>query len=99
LGLDGYTLRTFITVLDESSVSKAAIRLGVNRSAVSHTLDRLRLALDDALFVRVGRGIVTTAKAASLREPVEAIISGLKSLAVPMVDMIRFHSIQSDRRV
>jgi len=81
LGLDGYTLRTFLTVLEETSVSKAAIRLSVSQSAVSHTLDRLRLAFNDALFVRDGRGIIPTAKAASLREPIESILNNLKSLA------------------
>ena len=82
LGLDGYTLRTFITVLEEASVSKAALRLGVSQSAISHTLDRLRLAFDDALFVRDGRGIIPTAKVASLREPIESIINNIKSLTV-----------------
>ena len=95
LGLDGYTLRTFITVLEETSVSKAALRLGVSQSAVSHTLDRLRLAFDDALFVRDGRGIIPTTKAASLREPVESIINNLKSLAEqrefdPLIDSLEF---------
>ena len=80
LGLDGYTLRTFITVLEETSVSKAALRLGVSQSAVSHTLDRLRLAFDDALFVRDGRGIIATAKAASLHEPIESILNNLRLL-------------------
>ena len=83
LGLDGYTLRTFVTVLEETSVSKAALRLGVSQSAVSHTLDRLRLAFDDALFVRDGRGIIATAKATSLREPIESILNNLKTLAEP----------------
>ncbi|MFV9614488.1 MAG: LysR family transcriptional regulator [Gammaproteobacteria bacterium] len=95
LGLDGYTLRTFITVLEEASVSKAALRLGVSQSAVSHTLDRLRLAFDDALFVRDGRGIIPTAKAVSLREPIESIISNIKSLTEqkefdPLVDPLEF---------
>jgi len=83
LGLDGYTLRTFLTVLEETSVSKAALRLGLTQSAVSHTLDRLRLTLDDELFVRDGRGIAPTAKAVSLREPIELIINNLKSLTGP----------------
>jgi DNA-binding transcriptional LysR family regulator len=65
LRLDGYTLRTYLTVLEEASVSKAALKLGVSQSAVSHTLDRLRLVFDDALFVRDGRGIIPAAKAAS----------------------------------
>jgi DNA-binding transcriptional LysR family regulator len=95
LGLDGYTLRTFITVLEEASVSKAALRLGVSQSAVSHTLDRLRLAFDDALFVRDGRGIIPTVKATSLREPIESILNNIKSLTEqrefdPLVDSLDF---------
>lgn len=74
LGLGGYTLRTFLTVLKEVSVSKAAIRLGVSQSAVSHTLDKLGLTFNDPLFVREGRGIIATAKALSLRDPIVAII-------------------------
>ena len=95
LGLDGYTLRTFVTVLEETSVSKAALRLGVSQSAVSHTLDRLRLAFHDALFVRDGRGIIPTAKAISLHEPIESILNNLKSLAEqrefdPLSDSLEF---------
>jgi len=80
LNLDGNTLKTFLTVLEEVSVSKAAVRLGVSQSAVSHTLDRLRTILDDPLFIRHGRGIVPTTKALSLRAPIEGVIGKLKSL-------------------
>jgi len=80
LGLDGNTLRTFLTVLEESSVSRAAERLGVSQSAVSHTLDKLRSAFDDPLFEREGRGIVATAKALSLQQPVTSILGDLRSL-------------------
>ena len=80
LNLDGNALRTFLTVLEESSVSKAADRLGVTQSAVSHTLDKLRLILDDQLFVRVGRGIEPTARARSLQASVESVLDDLKSL-------------------
>ncbi len=54
LALDGKSLRTFLVVLEELSVSKAAARLGVTQSAVSHILDKLRLALGDPLCVREG---------------------------------------------
>ena len=82
LGLDGNTLRTFLTVLEEMSVSQAAARLGVSQSAVSHTLDKLRTIFDDPLFVRVGRGIESTARARALRAPIEAILDDIKSLSV-----------------
>jgi len=78
--LDGYTLRTFLTVLDETSVSRAAERLGVSQSAVSHTLDKLRTIFEDPLFVRVGRGIEPTARARALRASVESVLDDLKSL-------------------
>ena len=80
LALDGRTLRTFLTVLDESSISKAADRLGVTQSAVSHTLDKLRIAMGDPLFVRSGRRIAATERAIALREPVQKVLDGLKGL-------------------
>jgi DNA-binding transcriptional LysR family regulator len=80
LSLDGNTLRTFLTVLDETSVSRAAERLGVSQSAVSHTLDKLRSIFEDPLFVRVGRGIEPTAKARAVRASVESVLDDLKSL-------------------
>ena len=80
LGLDGNTLTTFLTVLEEASVSRAAERLGVTQSAVSHTLDKLRVIFDDPLFVRVGRGIQSTARARALQSPVASVLDDLKSL-------------------
>jgi DNA-binding transcriptional LysR family regulator len=80
LSLDGRSLRTFLMVLDEMSISKAAERLGVTQSAVSHLLDKLRLAFGDPLFVRAGRGIAPTERARNLREPVQAVLDGLKGL-------------------
>ena len=80
LNIDANALRTFLTVLDEMSVSRAAERLGVSQSAVSHTLDKLRKIFDDPLFVREGRGIESTARARELRTPVESVLDDLKSL-------------------
>ncbi len=73
-------LRTFLVVLEERSVSRAAERLGVTQSAVSHTLDKLRVIFEDHLFVREGRGIESTARARTLRPSVENILDNLKSL-------------------
>lgn len=80
LMLDGKSLRTFLIVLEEQSVSLAATRLGITQSAVSHTLDKLRLVLGDPLFVRTGRNITATQRAISLREPVQEVLDGLKAL-------------------
>lgn len=80
LSLDGNSLHLFATVLETLSVTKAAERLAMSQSAVSHTLDKLRLALDDPLFVRSGRGIVPTERALMLREDVQDILGRLKAL-------------------
>ena len=95
LRLDGNTLTTFLTVLEEMSVSRAAERLGVTQSAVSHTLDKLRAILDDPLFVRVGRGIESTARARALQASVESVLDDLKSLTDhrefdPLVEQMEF---------
>ena len=80
LGLDGNTLRTFLTVLEEKSVSRAAERLEVSQSAVSHTLDKLRVIFDDPLFIRAGRGIESTARARALGASAESVLDDLKAL-------------------
>ena len=95
LALDGYTLTTFLTVLEETSVSRAADRLGVSQSAVSHTLDKLRKIFDDPLFIRVGRGIEPTARALALCAPAESVLDGMKSLTGqrnfdPLVEEMEF---------
>lgn len=78
--LDWRALNVLITVLDEGSVTAAANRLGIAQSAVSHTLDKLRSALGDPLFVRSGRGILPTERAKTLRAPIQSILDDLKAL-------------------
>lgn len=79
--LDVRALTVFITVLDTGSVSAAAVKLGVSQSAVSHTLDRLRLALGDNLFVKSGRGIVPTRYAVQAGPHVRQILDELRALS------------------
>ena len=78
--LDGNILRTFLIILEESSVSKAAVRLNVTQSAVSYALARLRSTLKDPLFVRSGQGLTPTETAISLKEPVQRLLDGLVGL-------------------
>ena len=72
--LDTRALEVFLMVLRENSVSRAAERLGMSQSAVSHTLDRLRRALSDPLFVKSGRGIVPTRYAVKTGPHVQQIL-------------------------
>lgn len=78
--LDSRSLATFLAVLDEGSVSRAAVRMGVSQSAVSHTLDRLRLALGDPLFVKSGRGIIATRYAVQAGPHIRQILDELQAL-------------------
>src|SRR5947209_6119224 len=79
--LDGHALKLFLAVLEEGSVSGAAMRLGLTQSAVSHALTKLRAILKDPLFVKSGRGIVATAHARSLAEPARRLLGGLQDIS------------------
>lgn len=78
--LDGKVLRCFLIILEENSVSKAADRMGVTQSAVSHTLAKLRRVLADPLFVRSGQGLTPTERALALKDPVQRVLDAMKSL-------------------
>lgn len=81
LNLDFRALSTFLAVLDEGSVSRAAVKLGVTQSAVSHTLERLRQTLGDPLFVKSGRGIVPTRYALQAGPHIRQILDDIRSLS------------------
>jgi DNA-binding transcriptional LysR family regulator len=81
LDLDGRILRTFLAILEHSSVSIAAEDLNVTQPAVSHALAKLRRILDDPLFVRSGTGLTPTSTAIALKQPVQKVLDGLRALA------------------
>ena len=56
----------FEVVLEERNVGRAAERLSLTPSAVSHGLGRLRRLLNDPLFLRTPRGVVPSARATEL---------------------------------
>jgi len=80
LDLNGRALQLFVTVYEEGSVTKAADRLNISQSAVSHMLDKLRQITGDPLFVRSGRGIVATEQAAVLVKKVRPLLAALQQL-------------------
>jgi DNA-binding transcriptional LysR family regulator len=59
-GLDLNLLHVFDVVYRERNLTRAAERLALTPSAVSHALARLRGVLGGALFVRDGRGVAPT---------------------------------------
>jgi DNA-binding transcriptional LysR family regulator len=84
----------FQTVFEERHVARAAARLHVSPSAVSHGLGRLRDALGDPLFIRNPRGVVATARAEALAAPVAEILARVRDV----VETDRFDPARSRRR-
>ncbi|RZN33749.1 LysR family transcriptional regulator [Bradyrhizobium sp. Leo121] len=64
--LDLNLLRVFDAVMEERSVLRASQRMCLSQSAVSHALARLRVILDDDLFVRTATGMQPTARALAM---------------------------------
>ena len=81
LDIDGRLLALLVAVVEEQSITRAADRLGVTQSAVSHGLERLRALAGEPLVVRSGRGVAVTARATALAERARVLLSGLQSLA------------------
>jgi DNA-binding transcriptional LysR family regulator len=70
-------------LLQESSVTRAAERLGSSPAAVSRTLARLRRLCGDPLLVRAGQRLVPTPRALELREEVRALVEHTDRLFRP----------------
>lgn len=81
LDLDGHLLRLLLAVHEEGSITRAAQRLGVTQSAVSHLLDKLRAIVGDPLFVKSGRGIVATAQAELLAGRARVLLDELRAFS------------------
>lgn len=73
-------LIAFDALMSDRSVSRAAARLGVTQSALSHALKRLRVMFGDPLLVRGARGMAPTERAMSLMQPVKAILAEIHSI-------------------
>ena len=93
--LDLNLLVLFHVVLDERHVGRAAARLNLTPSAVSHALGRLRDLLNDPLFLRTPKGVVPTARAMELSQPVAEILAQVESV---MGSAAPFDPATSDRR-
>lgn len=61
-------LPVFEAAYEERSLSRAALRLAITQSAVSHALARLRVLFKDELFVRHARGVTPTPAADAVYE-------------------------------
>ena len=76
--LDLNLLVTLEALLAEQNVTRAAERLHLSQPAVSAQLARLRDVFDDPLLTPVQRGMVPTARAVELREPLRAALEAVR---------------------
>jgi len=83
LSIDFAALRTLRVVFDQASFSKAAEQLGLNQSTVSYTMDRLREAFQDPLFVRQGSGIAPTDRCIEIVERTGRLLDDYEALVAP----------------
>lgn len=80
----------FEAVFVERHVGRAASRLNLTSSAVSHGLGRLRLQLNDPLFLRTPKGVIPTARATELAPLIADTLTRTRSVfsaAVPFDPM------------
>ena len=78
--IDLNLLVAFDALLAERSVTKAAARVGLGQSAMSHNLARLRQLFDDELFVRSPEGMRPTPRALALADRVRVTLSDIEAL-------------------
>ncbi len=75
-------LPVFVALMEERSVTRAAIRLGITQPALSNALNRLRDMLRDPLFVRERYGITPTQLAEDIAPAIEAALAQLDDVVV-----------------
>ncbi len=82
-GVDLNLLCAFDVLMKERSVTRAARRLCVSQSAMSHTLRRLRDLLDDPVLVSTQGGMLPTPRALDLIAPVREALGLLDRTITP----------------
>src|SRR4051812_45376678 len=75
--IDLNLLIAFSVLMEERNVSRAAERLFVGQPGLSAALKRLREALDDELFVRVGRGLQPTPRALAIAPAIAGALANI----------------------
>jgi DNA-binding transcriptional LysR family regulator len=80
--LDLNLLITLDALLSERNVTRAATRLHLSQPAVSAQLARLRDVFADPLLLPVQRGMIPTAKALELHEPLRLALDQVRAVVV-----------------
>jgi DNA-binding transcriptional LysR family regulator len=81
--LDLNLLFVFEAVMQERSVTRAAHRLNVSQSTVSHALNRLREALNDEMFIRSTGEMRPTPRAIALAASITPTLTHIRAALAP----------------
>lgn len=73
-------LPVFEAILNEGNLTRAAEKLAMSQPAMSNALSRLRVALDDRLFVRTPRGMTPTPRARLMAEPARLALDLIQNM-------------------
>lgn len=92
--IDLNLLLVFEALMAERSVTRAAEKVGVSQSAMSHGLRRLRATFNDDLVKRTPRGLVPTRRALSLVDPIR---TALRQIQCALGEQLDFDPKTSER--
>jgi DNA-binding transcriptional LysR family regulator len=85
--IDLNLLRVFDAIFEDRNLLRAGRRLHLTQSAVSHALTRLRVSLNDELFVRTSRGMEPTARALAMAPALRQALARIhETLGEPAFD-------------
>jgi DNA-binding transcriptional LysR family regulator len=87
-GIDLNLLVAFDALMNERNVTRAAAQVGVSQPAMSAALSRLRKLFGDPLFLRSADGLLPTARARDLSEPIALALRQIEFTLVKKPDFV-----------
>lgn len=81
--LDLNLLVALDALLTERSVTRAAARVGIGQSAMSHALGRLRVVFHDEILTRAPEGMRPTPRSLALVAPVREALAQIEAIVAP----------------
>jgi DNA-binding transcriptional LysR family regulator len=84
MNLDLHLLQVFLALFETRSVGQAAIKLKMSQPGLSTALRRLRVTLQDPLFIKTSRGMEPTSRAQALLTPIRTVVKTINTeLLIP----------------
>lgn len=87
-GIDLNLLVAFDALMNERNVTRAATQVGVSQPAMSAALARMRKLFGDPLFLRSADGLLPTARARDLSEPIAQALRQIESTLVKRPEFV-----------